>query len=240
MTPSCWLKAPGRFGQDGTDRRAERQCPACGVAHRSLRIRKESEGVHQSHSDQRSVSNAAPGRNKRTMSSNQSDGAVVTGAASGIGRGNRRRPGYRRIFSRGRRSRRSEWPRAPPRKLPPQTKVGCDLPARRRDGPVIGQCRHRCLYTPIRLDQGDGQQRWLQQAGTVPRGRRPSHTAPRLRARACVSYPSRRGELASRIPRNRAITDAVTRPRYGNMALSCPRIRSKSPRNSTMTERCAR
>ena len=60
--------------------------------HRSLRIRKESEGVHQSHSDQRSVrtrsvkdkSNAAPeGTN---MSSNQSDGAVVTGAASGIGR----------------------------------------------------------------------------------------------------------------------------------------------------------
>ena len=38
-------------------------------------------------SDQRSVrTRAAPRRRKRTMSSNQSDGAVVTGAASGIGR----------------------------------------------------------------------------------------------------------------------------------------------------------
>ena len=55
--------------------------------HRSLRIRKESEGVHQGDSDQRSVTTrAAPRRRERTMSSNQSDGAVVTGAASGIGR----------------------------------------------------------------------------------------------------------------------------------------------------------
>ena len=55
--------------------------------HRSLRIRKESEGVHQGDSDQRSVrTRAAPRRRERTMSSNQSDGAVVTGAASGIGR----------------------------------------------------------------------------------------------------------------------------------------------------------
>jgi hypothetical protein len=42
--------------------------------------------------------------------------------------------------------------------------------------------------------------------------RRPSHIAPRLRARACASAPSRRRGFASRINRNRAITDAITPP----------------------------
>jgi meso-butanediol dehydrogenase / (S,S)-butanediol dehydrogenase / diacetyl reductase len=105
------------------------------------------------------------------MPSDKSDGAVVTGAASGIGRAiaaGLAADGFSVVIA----DLDEVNGRAAAEEIAASNQGEGDLPARRRDGPDIGQCRHRDMYTPLRLDQGDGQQRRLQQAGAVTRGER--------------------------------------------------------------------